>query len=144
MRSTRLFKLCCNVLCEFTEWFICFANVRAASHQVEWPMLHLTVELPYISGNFQWLALQCCCVVNFMNTLTLLYYWFTIYSFLAPWIADTTILYSCKVLKTRDHHLNHKHKFTRLYAVSFDSMYRSSILLVALMEHLYKICIYVF
>ena len=47
IRSTRkvtwLFKLCCNVFCEPTEWFVCFVklyiNLREASHQVEWERL---------------------------------------------------------------------------------------------------------
>ena len=51
--------------------------------------------------------------------------------FLVPKIANLTILYSCTVLKTFNHHLNHQHKFTiiiRLYTIIFDAVYASSIL----------------
>ena len=74
-RLTQLFKLCNNVFCEPTEWFI--------------------------------------------RVL--------VYS-LAPWVADTTILYYCKVLKTCYHYLMiiHNHKSTIitrwLYFIIFDSL----------------------
>ena len=42
-----------------------------------------------------------CCVVSFMNNLTLLVSWFTIHPFLAP-----------TMLKMFYYHHNHKHKFT--------------------------------
>ena len=42
---------------------------------------------------------QCCCVRSSTNAITLLEFCFTVYPFLAPRIADTTIMYSHKVLK---------------------------------------------
>ena len=70
--------------------------------------------------------------MSFTNVSILLESWFTIYPFLAPRIADTTILYSQKVLKTFNLYFNHKHKFTiitgKIRHDRFDSIYESSIL----------------
>ena len=48
--------------------------------------------------------------------ITVLVYYFLL---LAPNIADVTILYSHKVLKTFNCHLNHKHKITKMLTHSF-------------------------
>ena len=62
------------------------------------------------------------CFVSFMNAST-------IYPFLVPKIADVIILFSCKVIKTFNYHLNHKCKYTRATRKTirdhFDSTYRS-------------------
>ena len=52
------------------------------------------------------------CIVSFMNSSILLESWFTISELLGSIIADMTILYSHKVLKAFNPHLNYKHKFT--------------------------------
>ena len=60
--------------------------------------------------------------MSFTNALMLiLESWFTIYLFLAPRIADATILCSCKVLKTFNHYLNHEYKFTVITSYKSDA-----------------------
>ena len=52
--------------------------------------------------------------------------WFTIYPSFAPRIAVTIILYSCKVLKAFNCHLNHKLKFAIITrSILHDSMHGS-------------------
>ena len=67
---------------------------------------------PEISNGWQ-LTLLCCCVVSYTNASTsfiiVLIYYFPPF---VPKFADVAILYSHKVLKIFDHHLNHKYKFT--------------------------------
>ena len=58
---------------------------------------------------------QCCCVKSSTNAITLLEFCFTVYPFLAPRIADTTIMYSHKVLKRFNCQLNHQLKHTHTH-----------------------------
>ena len=77
-----------------------------------WRQQAIVIESSYISRTFQWL------VVHSIVVLWVL--WMVkhclspTYLFLAPRIANTTILYSRKVLKTFHPYLNHKHKFTTI------------------------------
>ena len=79
------------------------ADMKVASNQVEWVKFGIIVESLSIHHNFQTFPMvsssQHHCIVSFINTLTLLESWFTIYPFLPLRIADVTIQYSHKVLK---------------------------------------------
>ena len=71
------------------------------------------VESPYISrpisNAWQLIALLCCGIYKRFDFNES---YFTFHSFFVPKIADVIILYAHKVLKTFNHHLNHKCEFT--------------------------------
>ena len=106
-RLYRLFQYC-NLFCELAECnkYESSKSLGTARKWMRFGVTRATKILPKISSSL------CCCVVSFMNVSTLLECWFIIYLFLASRNADVTIFYSCKVLKTFNHHLNHKCKFT--------------------------------
>ena len=93
----------------------CFSNLYAYMNvQV---MGHSGVRMSPKSYFWEFLMIDsqdCYCVVDFMNASILLLSWYTIYSLLVPKIASATNLYSHKVLKTFNHNLNHKCKFTKV------------------------------
>ena len=69
----------------------------------------------YISRNFQWLMVDSAVVL--CNLQTFQFYYnpaLLFYPLLVPEIADTTILYSHKVIKTFNCYFNHKCKFTEV------------------------------
>ena len=117
-KLTKLFKLCCNVFCHLAEWFtylLCQAIHKCESIK---PLDRMDKVGSNNEGAIYFHAFPTvtsskhCCVVSFMNASILLESWFTFSELFAPIIADMTILYSHKVLKAFNHHLNCKCKFT--------------------------------